>query len=211
MDSPHKVLVMRIAGGFTSQRVTNGEFVSMWWRHNVLYVPGVFSTRCGVPAGCRPHGGSGIGTVIKGGTIIGGRKWLEWNWEILQKMAMSSLLKSYETTLRSNQVTVSHMSRQLRCRGKCKIINWLDHYFTVIATVSRYKIRMMSSWTVHEDVIPWKKIPRYSPRKGQWRGALKISLICASVNAWVNNLEPGDLRRHPAYYDISVMLPQGSQ
>ena len=51
----------------------------------------------------------------------------------------------------------------------------------------------------HDDVIKWKHSPRYwpfvhrihrspvnSPRKGQWRGALMFSLICAWLNAWVN-------------------------
>ena len=32
--------------------------------------------------------------------------------------------------------------------------------------------------------------------KGQWRGALMFSLICASINGWVNNREAGDMRRH---------------
>ena len=35
-----------------------------------------------------------------------------------------------------------------------------------------------------------------SPRKGQWRGALMLSLICAWINGWVNNREAGYLRRH---------------
>ena len=70
----------------------------------------------------------------------------------------------------------------------------------------------------HDDVIQWKHFPCYwpfvrgihrspenSPHKGQWRRALMFSLICASVNAWVNNLEAGDLRCHRAHYDVSVM------
>ena len=67
------------------------------------------------------------------------------------------------------------------------------------------------SWTntrymaLHDDVIKWKPFPRYwpfvrgihrspvnSPHKGQWRGALMISLICAWMNGWVNNREAGD-------------------
>ena len=60
----------------------------------------------------------------------------------------------------------------------------------------------------HDDVIKWKHFPRYwpfvrgihrspvnSPHKGQWRGALMYSLICAYINAWVNKSEAGDLRR----------------
>ena len=41
--------------------------------------------------------------------------------------------------------------------------------------------------------------------KGQWRGALMFSLICAWINAWLNNREAGDLRRHRAHYDVTVM------
>ena len=70
----------------------------------------------------------------------------------------------------------------------------------------------------HDDVIKWKHFPRYwpfvrgihrstvnSPHKGQWRGALMFSLICAWINDWVNNGEAGDLRRHLAHYDVIVM------
>ena len=35
-----------------------------------------------------------------------------------------------------------------------------------------------------------------------------FSLICAWMNAWVNNHEAGDLRRHRAHYDVSVMISQ---
>ena len=36
-------------------------------------------------------------------------------------------------------------------------------------------------------------------------GALRFSFICARTNCWVNNRDPGDLRRHRARYDITVM------
>ena len=45
-----------------------------------------------------------------------------------------------------------------------------------------------------------------SPHKGQWRGALMLSLICAWINDWVNNGEAGDLIRHRAHYDVTIML-----
>ena len=41
--------------------------------------------------------------------------------------------------------------------------------------------------------------------------ALMFSLICASVNAWVNNLGAGDLRRHRDYYDVTVMIQNNPQ
>ena len=51
-------------------------------------------------------------------------------------------------------------------------------------------------------------VPVNSPHKGQWRGALMLSLICARINDWVNNREAGDLRRHRGHYDVSVMMLQ---
>ena len=42
--------------------------------------------------------------------------------------------------------------------------------------------------------------------KGQWHGALVFSMICAWTNGWVNNRDAGDLRRHRALHDVTVML-----
>ena len=71
----------------------------------------------------------------------------------------------------------------------------------------------------HDDVIKWKQFPRYwpfvwglhrspvkSPHKGQWRGVLMFSLICARINGWVNNCEAGDLGRPPTHCDVIVMF-----
>ena len=44
-----------------------------------------------------------------------------------------------------------------------------------------------------------------SPHKGQWDGALMISLIFAWINGWINNGEAGDLRRRHDHYDVTVM------
>ena len=48
-----------------------------------------------------------------------------------------------------------------------------------------------------------QRSPVNSLHKGQWRGALMSSLICAWINSWVNNREAGDLGRH---YDVTVMI-----
>ena len=48
-------------------------------------------------------------------------------------------------------------------------------------------------------------VPVNSPHKGQWRGALMFTLICARMYGWVNNREAGDLRRYRAHYDVIVM------
>ena len=72
---------------------------------------------------------------------------------------------------------------------------------------------------IHDDVIKWKHFPRNwpfvrgihrspvnSPHKGQWRGALMFSLICARINGWVNTGDAGDLRRHRIHNDVIVMF-----
>ena len=42
------------------------------------------------------------------------------------------------------------------------------------------------------------------PWWSQWR--LMLTLICARINGWVNNIrEPGDLRRYLSHYDVIVM------
>ena len=69
-----------------------------------------------------------------------------------------------------------------------------------------------------DDVINWKHFPSYwpfvrgihrspvnSPHKGQWRGALMFSLICTWTNGWVNSRDAGDLRRHCAHYDVTII------
>ena len=75
---------------------------------------------------------------------------------------------------------------------------------------------------VHDDAIKWKHFPRYWPfvrgihrsmmnfhHKGQWRGALMVSLICARINGWVNNGEAlshcndeGDVKMLVVEFDI---------
>ena len=72
---------------------------------------------------------------------------------------------------------------------------------------------------IHGDVIQWKHFPRYWPfvrgihrspvnsaHKGQCRGALMSSLMCALINVWVNNREAGYFRRHRTHYDVTIML-----
>ena len=63
------------------------------------------------------------------------------------------------------------------------------------ANISRY-------WPFVRE-IHWSPVD--SPHTGQLCGALIFSLICAWTNRWVNNRYPRDLRRHCAYYDVTVM------
>ena len=110
--------------------------------------------------------------------------------------------------------------------GKCalrakRLILWLLHVRASIYLVFVFKsfFLLESYRKSHDDVINWKNVPCYwsfvrgihrspvnSPHKGQWRGALMFSLICAWINGWVNNGEACDFRRHGAYYDVILMI-----
>ena len=48
--------------------------------------------------------------------------------------------------------------------------------------------------------------PVNSQHKSQWRGALMFYLICAGINGGVNNRYAGDLIRHHAHYDVTLMV-----
>ena len=76
----------------------------------------------------------------------------------------------------------------------------------------------------HDDVIKWKKIPRYwpfvrgicrssvnSPHKGKWRGALMFSLIYAWINGWISNHAAGDLIRHRLHFYATVISSRKHQ
>ena len=96
------------------------------------------------------------------------------------------------------------------------------HNFIAWKSTVRYLSNLISNGSLflfHDDVIKWNQLLRYwpfvwgihrwsvnSPHKVQWRGALVFSLICALTNGWVNNWDrdTGDLRRHRAYYDVTV-------
>ena len=58
---------------------------------------------------------------------------------------------------------------------------------------------------IHRWLRGIHRSPVNSPHTDQWRGALMFSLICAWTNGWVNNQDSGDMRRHRAYYDVTVM------
>ena len=100
-------------------------------------------------------------------------------------------------------------------RGTCK--SYQNHYCH-LSNITTHRYQLYPINTLHDDVIKWKNFQRYWPfvrgthrspvncqHKGQWRGALMFSLICACMNDWVTNREAGDLRRHRIHYDVTVM------
>ena len=94
-----------------------------------------------------------------------------------------------------------------------------ENFLYEFVTVTSHEHRGVSKNRNHDDVIKWKHFPRCwpfvrgihrspvnIPRKGQWRGALMFSLICAWIKSWVNSCGADDLRRHRAHYDVTVMI-----
>ena len=112
---------------------------------------------------------------------------------------------------------------------QCLMMAWHDNAIHIrrwpmtnrfpLQRASNTEFRFFIALGWHDDVIKWKHFPpRYWPyvreihwspmnslHKGQWRGALILSLICAWINGSVNNRDAGDLRRQCAYYDVIVM------
>ena len=88
----------------------------------------------------------------------------------------------------------------------------------MVISQEKFQEMSISICSAHDDVIKWKHFPRYwpfvrgihrspvnSPHKGQWRGALIFTLVCAGIIGWVNNREAGDLRRYRTHNDVIVM------
>ena len=104
------------------------------------------------------------------------------------------------------------VDREMQCT------NYLGSSFQDVRFIISVGLIFWEIFGIHDDVIKWKHFPRYwpfvrgihrspvnSPYKGQWRGALMFSLIGVWITGWVNNPEAGDLRRHRAHYDVTVM------
>ena len=84
---------------------------------------------------------------------------------------------------------------------------WYNMYGLVKHFVSLYwllEIKFITTTTITTTTTTTSSVN--SSHKGQWRGALIFSLICAWINGWLNNREADDLRRNHAHYDVIVML-----
>ena len=81
-------------------------------------------------------------------------------------------------------------------------------------TSNEERLSMAWPWWRHRmetfsTLLPLKGInrsPVNSPHKGQWRRAVMFSLIWAWTNSWASIRDAGDLRRHRAHYDLTVMV-----
>ena len=94
-------------------------------------------------------------------------------------------------------------------------MRYLSHFFKTLIpdahdTTTYYRRiwwrHKMKTFSRYWPFVRWfHRSPVGSPHKGQWRGTLVFSLICSWTNGSVNNLDAGDLRRHRAHYDVTVI------
>ena len=144
-----------------------------------------------------------------------------------------TVYNSYHKTVNTTKHKGKQLLSSWNCNGrvmKLRILVWaLD---TSWSTLIRCNVQHTDSkdrtlvrlWTdkrvSHDDVIKWKHFPRHwpfvrrihrspvnFPHKGQLvtRSFDVFSLISAWTYGWVNNQDAGDLRRHRAHYDVTVM------
>ena len=98
--------------------------------------------------------------------------------------------------------TMMSLQRDIASLG----LSWQPH--DVISDSCRWE-QYLTLACIHDGVIKLKHFPHYwsfvggihrsavnSTHKGQWRGALMFSLICAWTNGWANNQDTGALRRY---------------
>ena len=96
---------------------------------------------------------------------------------------------------------------------RCKIMTWCNNifYVRVPCIITKFGLwapnpsAMMTSsnGNIFRGTVLF--CGEFTSHKGQWRGPLMFSLICAWINGWVSNREADDLRRHCVHYDVTVM------
>ena len=110
---------------------------------------------------------------------------------------------------------VSHISPSRASYGVSIVIIVEKINRTIIAPYWTLHISIDIMYGVYDDVTKWRywligrgihQSPVNPFHKGQWRGALMFSFICAWTNGWVDNRDAGDLRRYCARYDVTVRL-----
>ena len=92
----------------------------------------------------------------------------------------------------------------LRHHDGCWCRGVMDMHITIQPIHKRHQMKTFPRYWLFERGI--HRSPVDSPFKGQWRGALMFSLICAWKNGWANNRDASDFRSHRAHYDVTVLV-----
>ena len=202
---------MVISQNSRSHRLNNGFGWILWlwfacWRHQME----TFSALLAICAGNSPHKGQWRGALMYSliraqiyGWAINGeagdlrRHRAHYDVIVMKKITRTvAAIKSHRFVLfkRWNNLSFGDHAKMWRIdlHVSPRLNSKRDHFRMIVPLL----------WTnyLHDDVIKWKRFPRYwpfvrgihrspvnSPHKGQWRGALMFSLICTRINTWVNN------------------------
>ena len=127
----------------------------------------------------------------------------------------------YTVSLRHSSYHLSNYSSTLKTHSHFSIYAFGETPNCCLRTGNQHREETLELWNWYlclDSTLACRHIGRYwpfvrgihrppvnSPHKGQWRGALTISLICAWTNGWTSNRDANDLRRLHAYYDVTVM------
>ena len=81
---------------------------------------------------------------------------------------------------------------------------YLCYALMILCAWLRHQMETFSCYWPLVRGIHWS--PVNSPHKGQWHGDLMFSLIGAWINAWVNNREAAEFRRHQTHNGVIVLF-----
>ena len=167
-----------MTGEFPTQRASNAENVSIWWRHH----------------GNQPAQDDII-TCIH----------ISHYWPCLWAMHRSPV-DPPTTVMRINQVSLNKLpdskvhGAHLGPTGPRWARCWPHEIWNTAKLSVIWDAKMIMPWWRHqmETFSAYlafcagnSPVPVNSPHKGQWRGNLMFSLICVWINGWVNNREAG--------------------
>ena len=124
------------------------------------------------------------------------------------------------TTTRSHMLSSASSSGFKRTPAIRNSCNNSKLKYSVVTLLITFGICYCVMVTIHDDIIKWKHFSRYWPFVRGTTGHRWISLtkvrgaeLCCIIwsatekkNGWTNTRYAGDLRRHRAYYDVTVML-----
>ena len=185
-----------------------------WWRHQMI----TCSSLLALCVGKSPHKGQWRGALMFSLTCAWTKGWvnnrdagdLRRHRTQYDVTAMSSIAKMTANNPSYAAVLTIVKSRQFivyRVYDSVYLPCYLNTCYCCVCNMLLY-----------DDVIKWKHVHRCwpfvrgihwsavnSPHKGQWRGTLMFSLMCAWTKGWVNNRDAGDLTHHCTHYDVTAM------
>ena len=122
--------------------------------------------------------------------------WIElnWNWKKMNWIGIE--LKDSESDLNLNWIELNNPESNLKWNWiELKEMNWSEPW----------NLHIPESMMTSSNGNIFRVTGHLCGHKGHWRRALMLPLICTWIYGCTNNREAGDMRRHRAHYDVTVM------